>query len=152
MKTTIINSLCIALVLFVTSCNSGKKKETQTIEEPQIEDVDMGVTGDNSMTSLDWDGVYEGELPCADCEGIKTVVTINSDNTYLIQETYLGKETTPIETKGTFEWDDQGQRILLSNDRNPFFVGENTLTLLDSDGNKNTGDLEALYVLKKVMD
>ncbi|MBO3096975.1 copper resistance protein NlpE [Gelidibacter pelagius] len=152
MKTTIINSLCIALVLFVTSCNSGKKKETQTIEEPQIEEVDMGVTGDNSMTSLDWNGVYEGEVPCADCEGIKTVVTINSDKTYTIQETYLGKETTPIETKGSFEWDDQGQRILLSNDRNPYFVGENTLTLLDSEGNKNTGDLEALYVLRKVMD
>lgn len=152
MKTAFINMICLTLVILVTSCNSGKKKETPITEESQLEEVDMGVTGDNSMTSLDWDGTYEGELPCADCEGIKTVVTINSDNTYSIQETYLGKETTPTETQGTFEWDDQGQRILLSNDRNPYFVGENTLTLLDSDGNKNTGDLEALYILRKVMD
>ena len=151
MKKTIINTLCITLVFLITSCNSGKKKETQITEEPQQE-VEMEATGDNSMTSLDWDGVYEGELPCADCDGIKTVVTINSDKTYTIQETYLGKETTPIETKGTFEWDDQGQKILLSNDRNPFFVGENTLTLLDRDGNKNTGELESFYVLRKVMD
>ena len=152
MKTAFINILCLTLVIFVTSCNSEKKKETPITEELLIEEVDMGFTGDNSMTSLDWDGTYEGELPCADCEGIKTVVTINSDNTYSIQETYLGKETTPTETTGTFEWDDQGQKILLSNDRNAYFVGENTLTLLDSDGNKNTGDLEALYILKKVMD
>lgn len=151
MKNTIITTLSITLVFLITSCNSGKKKETQIIEEPQQE-VEMEATGDNSMTSLDWDGVYEGELPCADCEGIKTVVTINSDKTYTIQETYLGKETTPIETKGTFEWDGQGQKIILSNDRNPFFVGENTLTLLDSDGNKNTGELESFYVLRKVMD
>lgn len=151
MKTTIINTLSITLIFLITSCNSGKKKETQVIEEPQPE-MEVGFTGDNSMTSLDWDGVYEGELPCADCEGIKTVVTINSDNTFTIQETYLGKETTPFETNGTFEWDDQGRKILLSNDRHPFFVGENTLTLLDSDGNKITGDLEALYVLRKKMD
>lgn len=142
--------LSITIVLLMTSCISEKKKETPITEDSQIEEVDMRVTGDNSMTSLDWDGTYEGELPCADCEGIKTVVTINSDKTYTIQETYLGKETTPIETKGTFEWDDKGQIINLSNDRNPYFVGENTLTLLDSDGQKNTGDLQALYILNKV--
>lgn len=152
MKTTITNVIYIALIFLVTSCNSEKKKETPVDVEPQLEQVEMGTLGDNSMTSLDWDGTYKGELPCADCEGIKTVVTINSDKTYTIQETYLGKETTPIETEGTFEWDDQGQRIILSEERNAFFVGENTLTLLDSDGNKITGDLEALYVLRKVMD
>lgn len=152
MKTKIINVLAITVVFIMTSCNSGKKKETQISEEPQLEAVEMEATGDNSRTSLDWDGTYEGEVPCADCEGIKTIVIINSDKTYTIQETYLGKETTPIETKGTFEWDDQGQRILLSNDRNPYFVGENTLTLLDSEGNKNNGDLQEFYVLKKVMD
>ncbi|WP_027125584.1 copper resistance protein NlpE [Gelidibacter mesophilus] len=152
MKTKIINVLAITVVFIMTSCNSEKKKETQISEEPQLEAVEMEATGDNSRTSLDWDGTYEGEVPCADCEGIKTIVIINSDKTYTIQETYLGKETTPIETKGTFEWDDQGQRILLSNDRNPYFVGENTLTLLDSEGNKNNGDLQEFYVLKKVMD
>lgn len=152
MKTTITNVLYIALIFLVTSCNSENKKETPVAVEPQLEQVEMGTLGDNSMTSLDWAGIYKGELPCADCEGIKTVVTINSDKTYNIQETYLGKETTPNETEGTFEWDDQGQRILLSEERNAFFVGENTLTLLDSDGNKITGDLEALYVLRKVMN
>ena len=151
MKTNKIYILGITLVFLLTSCNSGTKKDTQITEEPQQE-IEMETTRDNSMTSLDWDGVYEGELPCADCEGIKTVVTINSDKTYNIQETYLGKETTPIETKGTFEWDDQGQKIILSNDRNPFFVGENTLTLLDRDGNKNTGELESFYILRKVRD
>lgn len=153
MKNTIINTLCIALVFLITSCNSEKKKDIETkneaIEEPQVE---MQVTGDNSMTSLDWAGVYKGELPCADCEGIKTTVTINNDNTYIIEETYLGKDTTSFETKGTFEWDNTGQKILLSNDRNPYFVGENTLILLDSDGNRNIGDLEALYILTKVME
>ncbi len=147
MKTTLLNSLCITLVLLFTSCNSEKKKETQ------IEGSQMEAMSDNSMTSLDWGGTYEGQLPCADCEGIKTIVTINQDNTYVMKETYLGKNATPNESKGTFKWDDQGQRIIFSDSkRNPYFVGENTLTHLDKDGNKISGDMKAQYVLKKVND
>ena len=147
MKIPFLNTLCITLVVLATSCKSEEKKQVENVES-QIEYV-----GDNSMNSLDWDGTYEGELPCADCEGIKTVMTINKDNTYVLKETYLGKESIPYETKGTFKWDDQGQRITLSDtDRHPYFVGENTLTHLDEDGEKITGDLEALYILKKVQD
>lgn len=148
MKTTLINTFCIALLLLVSSCNTEKKKETQTIEDQHIE-----VIADNSMTSLDWGGTYEGELPCVDCEGIKTIVTINSDNTYVAKEIYLGKDVAPVETKGTFKWDDKGQKIIFSEaNRHPYFVGENTLTHLDEDGNKISGDLEALYILNKVKD
>ena len=148
MKINIINTLCLTLVIFVTSCNSGKKNESQTIEDQSIESM-----GDNSMTSLDWAGTYQGELPCADCDGIQTVITINQDNTYIIKETYLGKDAKPYETNGTFKWDDKGQKIILSDAaRHPYFVGENTLTLLDDNGDKIIGDMESLYILNKVND
>jgi uncharacterized lipoprotein NlpE involved in copper resistance len=32
-----------------------------------------------SQTSLDWDGSYAGVVPCADCAGIETFITINED-------------------------------------------------------------------------
>lgn len=147
MKTSVINALAILLILLFTSCNSEKKKETQ-VDESQMEAM-----GDNSMTSLDWGGTYEGELPCEDCEGIKTIITINKDNTYVMKETYLGKNTPPYESKGIFEWDDEGQRIMMSDTkRHPYFIGENTMTHLDKDGNKISGALESLYVLNKVKD
>lgn len=147
MKSVFLNTLCLTLVIIVTSCNSGKKNETQIVED-QTE-----ATGDNSMTALDWHGTYEGETPCADCEGIKTVITINQDNTYVIKETYLGKNTTPYEANGTLKWDEKGQKITLSDvNRHAYAVGENTLTQLDHDGKKITGDLESLYILNKVMD
>lgn len=148
MKITFINTFAIGLVILFTSCNSGKKKETQITDESQSETL-----ADNSMTSLDWDGTYEGELPCADCEGIKTIITINPDNTYTTKEIYLGKSATPKETNGTFKWDDKGQRIIFSDaNRHSYFVGENTLTLLDKDGEKITGDLESFYLMHKVND
>jgi len=148
MKTSIISAFCLTFIIVLTSCNSEKKKETQISDESQMEAI-----GDNSMTSLDWDGTYEGELPCADCEGIKTMVTINKDNTYVTKETYVGKDQIPHKTEGTFKWDEKGQKIIFSDvNRHPYFVGENTLTHLDENGNKISGDLEALYVLSKVMD
>ncbi|MGC1632333.1 MAG: copper resistance protein NlpE, partial [Gelidibacter sp.] len=148
MKFTFINTLCIALVIFATSCNSQKKNEAQITDEQPMETM-----GDNSRTSLDWAGTYEGEVPCADCDGIKTVITINQDSTFTIKETYLGKEAKPYETKGTFKWDDKGQKLIFSDpNRQSYFVGENTLTQLDSDGNKITGAMESLYILNKVND
>lgn len=149
MKITFINCIYTILLLVLTSCNSRAKKETSTTTDAsQIE-----ATVDNSQTSLDWHGTYEGILPCADCEGIKTIVTINEDNTYVVKDTYLGDDTTSFESKGTFKWDDTGQKIILSDsERHPYFVGENTLTLLDAEGNKATGDLKSFYVLNKVTD
>jgi len=148
MKTTVINTFCVVLVMLFTSCNSNKKKE-----DPMVEDIQSEPIGDNSMTSLDWEGTYEGLLPCADCEGIKTVVSINKDNTYVSKETYVGKDTTPFESKGTFKWDKQGQKITFS-DKNgkSYFVGENTLIHLDREGNKISGDLAEKYKLMKIKD
>lgn len=148
MKRSLLSLFLLSMLIGFTSCNSNKKKET-----PIEEDTTFETMGDNSMTSLDWAGTYEGELPCADCEGIKTVVTINEDNTYVAKEIYLGKDNTPIETSGTFKWDQEGQRISFSDgNRHNYFVGENTLTHLDEDGKKIEGDLEAFYILNKVQD
>ena len=54
------------------------------------------------MTSVDWDGTYFGILPCADCNGIQTILTLNKNLTYEIQMKYLGKDEKVFESKGTF--------------------------------------------------
>lgn len=151
MKTTLVNILSLVLVMALTSCNSGKKNESQIKDALQAEDeLQIEASAHNSRNSLDWDGTYTGVVPCADCEGIQMAVTIHQDHTYQISETYLGKDPSPFTSEGTFEWDQTGQKIILSDtNRHPYFVGENTLTLLDSEGNKIVGDLEALYILKK---
>lgn len=148
MKRSILYYILLSFgIITLTSCNSEKKKEV-----PQ-EEIPTEAIGDNSMTSLDWDGTYEGTLPCADCKGIKTIVTLNKDNTYVAKEVYQGRDSLPVETKGTFEWDKAGQTISFSDkDRHSYFVGENTLTHLDKDGNKVTGNLKDTYILNKVQD
>ncbi|MGJ8591262.1 MAG: copper resistance protein NlpE N-terminal domain-containing protein [Aquaticitalea sp.] len=133
----------LAMSLFL-NCKDEQKNE-EDIMTP-----DMETMGDNSMTSLDWDGTYEGFLPCADCEGIKTTMTISTDNTYMSREIYQGKSDSIFEKKGTFKWDDKGQKITFSDkNRHSYFVGENMLIHLDKDGDRISGDLANKYILTK---
>lgn len=46
--------------------------------------------------------IYEGDLPCADCEGIDVVLTLNTDNSYSMSNTYRGRDVEPYVEKGTW--------------------------------------------------
>ncbi|WP_232333172.1 copper resistance protein NlpE N-terminal domain-containing protein [Mariniflexile maritimum] len=134
----------IMLLLAITSCHSNKKN-AETPQATQIADTHT------SENSLDWQGTYQGVLPCADCEGIKTTITLNNDLTFKIKEVYLGKKEGVFESKGTFKWLSNGQKITLSDNNRNYFVGENTLTRLDNSGEKIEGDLASLYILNKLI-
>ncbi len=106
---------------------------------------------DNSQNSLDWIGTYIGTLPCTDCEGIKTIITLNKDNSYTLSETYLGKNNKPYTTKGTFSWNKEGTKISLTDgtQKQQYQVGENKLIRLDIYGNPIKSQLSDKYVLIK---
>lgn len=107
-------------------------------------------TGDNSMTSLDWNGTYTGIMPCADCEGIETTLQLMKDKTYTLTRNYHGKSIEPVTSSGTFSWDASGANIQLSGeDPGKYKVGENQLMQLDKDGNRITGELASKYMLTK---
>lgn len=112
------------------------------------------VTGDTSANSLDWEGTYEGTLPCADCEGIATSVSLDREGKYVKTTRYLGKSGEEYRQEGRFEWNPAGNTISLTgitDAPNQYLVGENQLFHLDSEGNRITGELATHYVLKKVV-
>lgn len=144
-----IFSLQFAILLLISSmgCNSTKQRVDGSSDDILNNDIPDSHT---SEIALDWEGSYQGVLPCADCEGIRTKISLNQDLSYTIKDEYLGKEGI-FESKGTFKWSDDGQKIILSDtDRNAYFVGENRLIQLDKAGNKIIGDLASLYVLNKI--
>ncbi|MGL2964467.1 copper resistance protein NlpE N-terminal domain-containing protein [Flavobacterium sp. RSB2_4_14] len=107
----------------------------------------------NSQNSLDWQGTYKGTTPCADCEGIATEITLNTDLTFSLKTKYLGKGDGKVfEEKGTFVWDKSGSTITLTDLKgkpNQYKVGENRLIQLDMNGKIITGALAEKYVLTK---
>jgi len=141
---------CIALLaLFTTACSEAPKEET-AVDTTQVQ-TDAAKTvpvGDTSQNSLDWAGSYEGVLPCASCEGIQTLITLQSDNSFVQETVYLGKDEKILKLMGKAAWDEKGQKITLE-DGTQYLVGENQLFMLDIEGNRVSGELAEDYILKK---
>lgn len=152
MKPLLLFSISL-LIIFFTSCNEASNESTPVTEESMIPDTATSLQDHhNAVSSLDWDGIYKGVLPCADCEGIETALTLKKDLTYIITTSYLGKEANSTNDQGKFRWDVAGNTIKLagvSNGPNQYFVGENHLRQLDLTGQKITGTLADKYILAK---
>jgi len=90
----------------------------------------------SSRNSLDWAGTYEGVLPCADCPGIKTRLTLQIDGRFELSTQYLDRQVTPQTASGRFSWNAAGSTITLdaAGAGQPFRVGEGRLLQLNRDG------------------
>jgi copper homeostasis protein (lipoprotein) len=147
MKNFLTSGILLLFSVILFSCNPSSK----TGKNQPLAAAD---NTHNSRNSLDWYGTYHGVLPCADCEGIHTMILLNKDLSYNLKTKYADKSDSVFESSGSFTWNDQGNTITLSEAKKSgqpanYFVGENTLTQLDMSGNKITGDLASKYVLKK---
>lgn len=139
MNRRIVFAASILMTLGFTACKTSSKTPP--------------ATGDNSMVSLDWNGTYSGILPCADCEGIETLIELNTNKTYTLKTKYLGKSDQVHSSNGTFTWNTEGSKITLSGDHpNSYQVGENKLFHLDQSGNRITGNLADKYTLMKQLN
>lgn len=108
----------------------------------------------NSRNALDWQGTYIGTTPCADCEGIRTTVTLMQDGTFMRDLIYVGKSGDPMHDTGSFSWNDVGSAITLapgSQSSQQYQVAENRLVHLDRSGNRIAGALADRYVLEKTV-
>lgn len=141
--------LIIAISAAVATGCSTTKKQAAVVTPDQPQKI---VIGDNSATSLDWTGVYHGVLPCADCDGLLTTLTLNKDKTFKRVMVYKGKSDQAFEESGKFSWDNTGSVVMLQGITNSsayYKVGENQVTQLDMQGKAVEGELADMYILKK---
>ena len=143
----------IAFSSMLQSCGGESQTKENTESEIVLEEKSPLHQEHNSMNSLDWNGIYKGILPCADCEGIETILTLNPDRTYILITNYLGRNDALEEEKsGSFSWNEAGSIITLTNvtsSPNQYKVEENRIWHLDINGEIVTGDLADHYVLIK---
>ncbi len=133
-----INLFLLTLAIGATACHN----QSQPMSDSHT-----------SEQALNWNGVYKGTLPCADCSGIETTVTLNNDKTYEKIEKYLGKDNANFQEKGTFAFTDNATKIILtdsSQTKTQYAIGENHLILLGQDGKPSTTPMADQYRLQKV--
>lgn len=147
-----ITTLLILAALLITITSCASRQTTKSVSTETSGGAQTVVDGHTSQNSLDWWGTYTGIIPCADCEGIRTMITLNRNLTFSTKTVYLGKYDNEFLTEGTFTWNDAGNIVRFKDQgkaEEQYFVGENQLIQLDREGKRITGALAANYILTK---
>ncbi len=147
----------IFFAFFLTACSEPTNKTQGSDGESLIQKQDNSVNGPapemvDTMSESSFTGTYSGELPCADCEAIKTSLSLQGDRTFVLNMEYLGSEASDIQVVGTYNYNEQSQVITLENaaDGPSKFLYENgKIWQLDQNEDKIKGDLADRYVLTK---
>jgi uncharacterized lipoprotein NlpE involved in copper resistance/heat shock protein HslJ len=136
----------VVFIALAISCQKQTKKDANTKDSVVLDSVH------SIKNVLNFEGLYKGILPCADCEGIETEISINENATYTLKTKYLGKGSKVFEQHGTFSWNKQGNTIVFENIKNApnqYVVTKNSLIQLDLSGNKIKGTTANSYILTK---
>jgi len=123
MKTVVVGGLVMALF---AGCAGTKDAGGLSPSQDGKPAPDMH----SSQAALDWAGTYEGVLPCADCPGIRTRLTLKPDGRYELSTQYLDRQPAPSVETGRFFWNAGGNTITLEGNGQRFAVGEGRLLAL----------------------
>ncbi len=147
-KTKFLLIACMVLLALSRCTNSNPPAESVALADTLVADP-----AHSSENAPDWTGTYRGTLPCADCEGVETTISLSREKTYTRSLVFNGKNTEPFSESGTFSFADDGNTLILNaaEGNRKYKVGENVLIHLDNDGNLITGELSESYRLVKSM-
>lgn len=92
---------------------------------------------------------YSAVLPCASCEGIKQILTLKDDNTYVLQSIYLGEKGIKFNDSGSYIVE---KNIITTkskfNEISYYRIEGVNLRLLDNNKKSTNGSLDGLYIFK----
>lgn len=158
----------LTLLLYITSCLSL----FTIISNPAIAKSDKQAMGEvqkaRAMTQqhknhtkyqglLDekqkFRGVYYGYLPCEDCDGIKSTLSLKNKNNYLLVTQYAKTSTREFYEKGKYTWDDKTSTVTLvsrkdAKTRKYQIKDDETLIYLTPEG-KSMGKDQDKYTLRR---
>jgi len=99
------------------------------------------------------EGTYSGTLPCADCEGIKYVLTLKENMTYSEKIMYLGKSKSIEKNSGTYVI--KNDSVVWLKDKmngkgmNQFAIENKKLVMLNLTGQRIKSSFSNKYILSK---
>lgn len=121
---------------------------------PVFAETTGNTDGQHIQKSLNLSGLYLGFFPCSDCQGIRTTLALNENNTYVYISLYVGKSDREFVEKGKFALGEDGKTLVLSPRKGStttqqYLIEDDVLIKLDEDGNRITKDGADGYILKR---
>lgn len=122
--------------------NAGKIDSTYLTDSTRLNELYSKISGK-----------YFGILPCADCSGIETSITIKENGSYIFDRTYLvnNQRGNKSVSEGQFKISGDEKHLVLPEMLAPnrYLIEEKRLTQLDIDGKLIEGELKNNYILNK---
>jgi uncharacterized lipoprotein NlpE involved in copper resistance len=93
MKTLKITALAAVVALGISCGNDSKKTSVDQHEQGTLPEIKndstapadtLGGAATPETNTPAWAGNYSGSLPCGDCKGILTKITLNGDKSYML--------------------------------------------------------------------
>lgn len=142
------NLIFVCLSIFVLfSCQEEARKTAGT------DTTDSSAASDDQAQVEQLAAFYTGTLPCPDCDGVVTTLTLNADEkrTFTLEEQYVGKEDGTVESAGT--WTVAGDLVTLNRESGAvtYQVTAEGLVSLNADGSKRDPESAKQHLLRKVM-
>lgn len=141
--------LAVIAAAMMVACNGKKTTQDETTNDSVS--VADSVSADVDLAAVA--GTYEGTLPAADCPGIKTVLIINADSTYQLQQDYIDRKDGHDEASGVLQVLNGNVMMLVrpSSGEHTFYKVKDSksIVMTDSLGNEPEGETAKLYVLTK---
>lgn len=143
-------------LLLITACNNNNRPVDPSVDSSPMmtgfpassnnpETGDMHTLPDGR----DFSGTYEGTLPAADADGIKTSLKLNNDNTYQLESVYIGKSDDTFEQRGTYEVKGDILTLIANGSEEYYLLGDDYITKLDNEKQPITGEFAENYRLIK---
>lgn len=162
-KTTLKQNLALVFVSILSASNVAHAATDLTAQEKFLkaramnhqEEAEHAAHQNHLDKSQEFHGVFYGFIPCNDCNGIKTTLSLKNNNNYLIVTQPARESSREFFEKGKYTWDDETQTVTLTprnNDADPrkyFIKDEGTLIQLNSDGKQVTGESADRYILRR---
>ena len=152
-----MNKFFVAFVIAsLALVNCKNEKETvQTVETNDTVKVDTVFADEhNAKNSLDYEGTYEGTLPCmkGDCKEIELSLKLMKDGIFVYSTKRVGIDKEQLMTSGTYHFEADGNTIVLdqiADVPNSFFISEGKIYQLDKNQKKIDGPDAEKFILKK---
>jgi hypothetical protein len=113
----------------------------------------------NHLTAVDeskkFHGVFYGFLPCDNCNGIKSTLSLKDNNNYLLVTQPAKESSREFYEKGKYTWDDENKLVLLTPKNQEAITrqyrikDEGTLIQLNDDGTQATDAEVEKYTLRR---